>query len=73
MTISLLECFGMWECKAASTPFPGGTKLTKSTEDKAASFQLLDLPYRSGLAVFHNTLRNPVCITGPPSNTSYGS
>lgn len=49
MIHSLLARFGMSECKPASTPFPGGLKLSKSTDAEAADFSRRDLPYRSGV------------------------
>lgn len=49
MTLSILERFGMGDCKPASTPFPGGTKLRRATDEEAAAFRRLNLPYRSGV------------------------
>lgn len=49
MTISLLARFGMTTCKQASTPLPGGAKLTLSTPDEAIAFAKRDMPYRSGV------------------------
>lgn len=38
MATSLFERFGMGDCKPASTPLPGGTKLRRATDEEAASF-----------------------------------
>lgn len=45
MTNSLLARFGLTNCKSASTPLPGGLKLTRSTNDEARDFTQRDLPY----------------------------
>lgn len=49
MTISLLARFGITHCKSASTPLPGGLKLTRSTDNEARAFARRDLPYCSGV------------------------
>lgn len=49
MVKSLLARFGLADCKPALTPFPGGLKLSRSTDEEAASFSKRDLPYRSGV------------------------
>lgn len=47
MIQSVIERFGMEGCKATSTPFPGGVKVYKSTEQERTEMSMKKYPYRS--------------------------
>lgn len=47
MIENILEKFNMKDCRPASTPFPGGTKTERASDEDLRQFQRLNLPYRS--------------------------
>lgn len=47
MIQTVLERFMLEDCKSASTPLPGGTKITRASEVEAADFKQSKLPYNS--------------------------
>ena len=47
MIQTVLERFRIEDCKPASTPFPGGTKITRAREAEVLEFQASKLPYNS--------------------------
>lgn len=49
MVNSILDRFGMTDCKPESTALAAGTCLIRATDDEARDFSLENLPYRSGV------------------------
>lgn len=47
MIQTVLERFRVEDCKPASTPFPGGTKITRASDVEVQEFKSLNLPYNS--------------------------
>lgn len=47
MITSVVEKFRMTDCKPTSTPFPGGVKVFKATNEEVQEMQQKNLPYRS--------------------------
>lgn len=47
MIQTVLERFRVEDCKTASTPFPGGTKILRASDSEVLEFQQSKLPYNS--------------------------